>query len=412
LTFLATGFGEKDKRTKFNGVLMSPKTDQRRINGIAHPFNLLNKDLKLVFASNLVGSFGDGLYAYLLPYYITKNLEASPVEVGILYAVVGLVAAITLFLAGMFADKYDRKKIMIAGWAAWVPAPLIFSFAGNWLEALPGMILWGFWLGGPTSTAYIVTAADRRNLTLTFTVLSSAWSFGYIFSPALGGYLAEEIGMRIVFYLASFFYFLACLALLMISSQRAASTQQTVEKSYPDKTMLIKFSFLFAAIMFILLLFRPFVPQFLADIYHYGEFEIGVLGSIAFTGSAVLGMLLGRVGDVWKKSYALAASMGLCSLSLCLLMAFGNLYILTITFFIAGSSYITWSLMGAIIGSEAPESSRARWVSVPQTISMLSSTVAPYVGGFLYEFSPYYPFIIAAATTALLALFLIAKTFE
>jgi MFS family permease len=390
---------------------MSAKANRRKILGITYPFSVLNKDLKLVFASNLVGSFGDGLYAYILPYYITKNLGASTVEVGILYAVVGLVAAVTLFLAGLFADKYDRKKIMIAGWAVWVPAPLIFSFAGSWLQTLPGMVLWGFWLGGPTSTAYIVTAADRENLTLTFTVLSSAWSFGYIFSPALGGYIAEKIGMQIVFYLASFFYAFACLTLLLVSSQRAVSSmQKPAEKSY---SAMVKFSILFAAIMFILLLFRPFIPQFLADAYHFGEFEIGVLGSVAFFGSAVLGILLGRVGDKWKKSYALAVSMGLCSLSLCLLLAFGNFYILIITFFLVGSSYIAWSLMSAIIGPIAPESFRARWVSIPQTVSMLSSTIAPYVGGVLYyEFSPYYPFLVAIVTTAFLSLLLVARAFE
>jgi MFS family permease len=146
------------------------------------PFGILTRDLKLIFASNLIGSFGDGLYSYLLPYYMAESLKATSVEIGILYAVVSLVAALTLFLAGMFADKYDRKKIMIAGWIAWMPVPLIFSFARNWLQMLPGMILWGFWLGGPTSTAYIVTTADKNRLTLTFTVMSAAWSFGYLFS--------------------------------------------------------------------------------------------------------------------------------------------------------------------------------------------------------------------------------------
>ena len=52
------------------------------------PFEVLNKDLKLIFTSNLIGSFGDGLYAYLLPYYMSKNLNTSSVEIGILYAVV------------------------------------------------------------------------------------------------------------------------------------------------------------------------------------------------------------------------------------------------------------------------------------------------------------------------------------
>jgi len=381
-------------------------------------FEVLNRDLRLIFASNLTGSFGDGLYAYLLPYYMSKTLNASSVEIGILYAVVSLVAALTLFLAGMLADRYDRKKIMIAGWIAWLPAPLIFAFAGNWLQMLPGMVLWGVWLGGPTGTAYIVTAADKSRLTLTFTVISAAWSFGYIFSPALGGFLAGVIGMRVVFYSASILYALAGLILIFISSQQAAGyTQRSLEEHYSFFKLLrtrklLTLSIFFASVMFFLMMFRPFVPKFLGDIYHFGDFEIGVLGSVSFLGSAVLGILLGRLGDKWKKSYALSVSMALCSLSLILLMLFGNFLILITIFFLAGGSYITWSLMSAIIGPLAPESIRARWVSIPQTVTMFSSFIAPYIGGILYGVSPYYPFIVAIVATLFLALLVTTQLFE
>jgi len=240
---------------------------------------VLNRDLKLIFASNLTGSFGDGLYAYLLPYYMTENLKASSVEVGILYAVTGLAAALTLLFAGMLADRYDRKKIMIAGWIAWVPAPLIFSLAENWLQMLPGMVLWGVWLGGPTGTAYIVTAADKSKLTLTFTSISAAYSFGYIFSPGLGGYLAGKTGMRTVFYLAFAFYALAGFILIFISSQHAIRyAQYSSEERYSFFKLLrtrklLTLSIFFASMLFILMLFRPFIPKFLADVYHYNDFE-------------------------------------------------------------------------------------------------------------------------------------------
>jgi MFS family permease len=393
-------------------------TIRHKILKLGFPFGVLNRDLKLIFASNLAGSFGDGLYAYILPYYMTETLKASSVQVGILYAVMSLVAASTLFVAGMLADRYDRKKIMIAGWIAWLPAPIIFSFAENWLQMLPGMILWGFWLGGPTSTAYIVTAADKSKLTLTFTALSAAWSFGYIFSPALGGYLANIIGMQMVLYLAFSLYASAGLILIFISSQRAKGhAQRPSEERYSFFKLLrtrklLVLSIFFALTMFILMLFRPFVPQFLADAYQYGDLEIGILGSVSFFGSAVLGILLGRLGDKWRKAYALAASMVLCCFSLVLLTLSGNFPILIITFFIAGGSYVTWSLMGAIVGPLAPESIRARWVSVPQTVSMFSSFIAPYIGGVLYDASRYYPFFIAIAITPFLALLASTKLFE
>ncbi|MCD6445600.1 MFS transporter [Candidatus Bathyarchaeota archaeon] len=364
-------------------------------------FKVLNKDLKLIFISNLMGSFGDGLYAYILPHYMRETLHANPVEVGILYAAVNIVAALTLLLAGMIADKYDRKKIMIAGWIAWLPAPIIFSIATNWLQMLPGMILWGFWLGGPTSTAYIVTSADKKNLTLTFTLISSAWSVGYTFSPALGGYLAEIIGMKIVFYLAFTFYASAALTLVFINSQHAIGYEKDVKehgysflKLLRDRKLLL-LSFFFTLIMFVTMLFRQFIPQFLGEVYKYNDFEIGVLGSVSFFGSAVLGIFLGKIGDQLGKNYALAVSMILGCFSLTVLLLCKSFPILILTFFLIGSTYLNWSLMGAILGPLAPESVRARWISIPQTLSMFGSFIAPYIGGVLYTLSPSYPFIVA-----------------
>jgi MFS family permease len=380
----------------------------RRLLRIGFPIEVLNRDLKLIFTSNLVGSFGDGLYAYLLPYYMKETLKASSVEIGILYALTSLTAALTLLLAGALADKYDRKKIMIAGWLAWLPAPLIFSIAKDWIQMLPGMILWGVWLGGPTSTAYIVTSADKNRLTLTFTVISSSWSFGYIFSPAIGGYMAGKIGMQAVFYMAFILYALAGLVLAFMRSQHAPAQQKTSAGPSTIELLkdrkLISLSAFFASIMFVMMMFRPLVPQFLADAYHYGDFEIGVLGSIAFFGSAVLGIILGKAGDKWGKEYALAASMISCSISLTIMLVTGNLYVLTTAFFLAGASYITWSLMSAIIGPQAPEPIRAKWISIPQTISMFASIIAPYIGGIIYEISIYYPFIIAIGASLALAL--------
>ena len=366
--------------------------------------------MKLLFAVNSVGSFGDGLYAYLLPVFLTENLGASPEEVGILYAAMSLCAALTLLVAGMLADKYDRKKIMIVGWLAWVPAPLIFSLARNWLDALPGMMLWGVWLGGPTVAAYVVATADKNRLTLTFTTISAAWSLGYIFSPALGGYLGGIFGMQLVFLLASFFYSVSCFLLIFVRSQHAATSAQKPSQVHSSffklirTRALLKLSGFFAAIMFVMMMFRPFIPQFLAKVYGFDRFEIGVLGSVCFLGSAVLGIVIGRFGDRTKKSNAIVASLILSSASVILLALSNNFIVLSVTLFLAGGSYMAWSLLSAVVGPLAPENIRARWISIPQTVSMFSSFIAPYIGGILFNASPYYLLIAAAAASCIMAL--------
>jgi len=391
---------------------------QQRVLRWGVPLNILGRDLQLIFASNLAGSFGDGLYSYLLPVYMTENLKANPVQVGILYAIVSLLAALTLLLTGVLGDRYDRKKIMMAGWGLWVPAPIFFALARNWLEMLPGAVLWGSWLGGPTMTAYIATAADKSKLTSAFTAMSAAWSLGYVFSPALGGLLAAAVGMKIVFYLASVLYASAGLILLFISSQGSNRDMQhrPEEDRQPFQFRktggLLKLSIFFAAITFTVMLFRPFVPKFLADIYGYGDFEIGLSGSILFLGSAILGILLGKLGDRYRRSYALASSLTLSSLSLILLMIFRDFYTLMAIVFVAGCSYTLWSLMNAIIGLQAPESVRVRWFSIPQTVGMFCSFIAPYLGGVMYDASPSYPFIAAIALMLLLAVLASTKILE
>jgi DHA1 family multidrug resistance protein-like MFS transporter len=368
----------------------------------------LNRDLKLVFICNLVGSFGDGLFAYLLPVYMGNTLRADSVQIGILYAVTSLLAAITLLVSGTLADRYDRKKIMIAGWIAWLPAPLIFSFARNWVEMLPGMIMWGFWLGGPSGTAYIITAADKNKLTFTLTTMSAAWSIGYILSPATGGFLAGSIGMKPVFYSAFILYALACSALFFIKSQHASRAQTDLKSDYSFRRLvrnrkLLAFSLFFAMLMFVLMMFRSFVPKFVADTYKSNDFEIGLLGSISYASSAALSILLGRLGDKSSKSYPLALTLVLNGASMILLLASGNFSVLVVSFILIGGSYMTWSLMNAIVGPLAPEACRARWIAVPQVISMFASFLAPYVGGFLYAFSPQYPFMVAVVVMPILA---------
>jgi MFS family permease len=175
---------------------------------------------------------------------------------------------------------------------------------------------------------------------------------------------------------------------------------------------LFSVSVFFALIIFTLMLFRPFVPNFLGDVYGYGDLEIGILGSVSFFGSAVLGILLGRLGDLSRKTYSVAASMIICCSSLILLIAFGNFSLLLVAFFLAGGSYVMWSLMSAIISPLAPEHIRARWISIPQAVVMLTSFTAPYIGGLLYDISPYYPLYLAIVLTLPLALLASTKRFE
>ena len=122
---------------------------------LRNPLAILNRDLRLLFTSNFVGAFGDGLYSFLLPVYIQTSLKATPVEVGLLYTILTLCASFTVMIGGVLADRIDRKKVMVFAWALWLPAPIIFSLATDWKMAIPAMIFYGCYFSSPALSAYI-----------------------------------------------------------------------------------------------------------------------------------------------------------------------------------------------------------------------------------------------------------------
>jgi len=380
------------------------------------PAGTLNRDLKLIFVSNFIGAFGDGLYAYILPLYI-RSLEASSADVGTLFSAFMLSAALTIIPGGFLADRFDRKKVMILGWMIWVPLPLMFSVATHWTQLFPVMGLYGFFLSGPATSAYVVTFAKKDRVTLTYTLMSASWMLGYIFSPGLGGYLSTIIGIRSVFFFSFIFYAVAMVMLLFIRSQRAekpSGSRQTEQSGSdsPHAEKIVLLSLFFAVVFFVLNLVRPFVVQFFQDVYGLESFHMGVLGSIGFLGSAFFSIGLGKAGDRWGKMVAATIALLIGGFSFGLFICFDNFFALIFASFLNGASYILWSLMGAAVGSIAPEASRGRWISVSQMASTMAASVAPYIGGVIYQSSPYMPFYIIIAVSPALSLIALTKPFK
>ena len=378
---------------------------------LRNPLAILNRDLRLLFTSNFVGAFGDGLYSFLLPVYIQTSLKATPVEVGLLYTVLTLCASLTVMIGGVLADRIDRKKVMVFAWALWLPVPIIFSLATNWKMTIPAMIFYGCYFSSPALSAYIVASADRRFLAQTFTSISAAWWSGYVFSPSIGGFIASILGMKIVFWLAFFFYLTATIILLFIKSQLPPSTKSAseVRKSRINFKKLVFWMFFFAAIMFFNVLIRPYIPTFLQDNHGFDSFTIGILGSFMFAGSAVLGVMIGKIGDKMGIEKALLTCLFLAGASIYLLQTTNNFVILTAIFFFLGTTYTPWALMNATVSKFVPREIYGRWVAIFQTASMLSAFIAPYIGGVLYEISYSTPFNISAITSITFAFVMLIK---
>ncbi len=342
------------------------------------------------------------------------ELKADAVQLGAVFSILNLASALTIIPGGILTDKYDRKKILFFSWLVWAFAPLAYSLADRWSQLFVGAALWGASMfGAPAITAYVINSVKKESVMSATSIVSASWTMGYVFSPAIGGYLADTFSMRLVLHLSFIFSLLSTSVFLFIASQhpKKASVTQPSPLSVVgyNKRKMVLWAGLLATIAFTLYLTRPFVVPFFQDELHLSDFQVGVLGSATWLGAALLGVFLGRIGDRWKKAGAVFVCMIFYLASVIVLILFRQLPTAALASFLMGGSFLAGTLVSSLIGSIAPEARMGRWISVPQTTGMLAAVFAPFLGGWLYKNSVYYPFIAAIAVTPVLAVLTLTK---
>jgi MFS family permease len=341
---------------------------------------------------------------------------------GAIISILFLVSALMPIPGGYLADRYDRRKVIFYAWIAWALSPLAYSFATHWLMMIPGTVLWGLsFIGAPALSAYVITSIkDEKKFASVISLVFGTYSLGYVFSPAIGGYLAVNYSMQVVFYLSAIFSGIAtCFYLFLTAQHPKKFERETREQSFHmnddsnahvlKKKKMIAWVVFYALAVFFMSITRPYTPVFLKEVVFLDEFYVGIFGSVAYLGSTILGITLGIVGDRWKRNRAVTTSLVLYLVATVALILTKDFSLLLLIAFILGGSLMIGSIISSIIGSLSPETGRGRWMATPQTASMLAAFVAPYVGGFLYEESPFYPFIVSVVSMPFLVVLSLAK---
>jgi MFS family permease len=110
----------------------------------------------------------------------------------------GLAKAVTNYLAGAWSDRYGRRPVLVAGWIAALPVPLLLIWAPSWGWVVAANVLLGVSQGLTWSTTVIMkidlVGPARRGLAMGF---NEAAGYVAVAGTALAtGYLAEAYGLR------------------------------------------------------------------------------------------------------------------------------------------------------------------------------------------------------------------------
>lgn len=238
------------------------------------------------------------------------ELTHDPLSLGL----VGLAEVIPYFSCALFAghavDHYSRRMFgVLAGAMLFLNALTLMAVSAGWIGGDATLWIYGSiaFTGvarafiGPTYSALFALILPREEYARASGIGSSAFQFGLVAGPALGGILVGWAGKTAAYAVATLLCLGAAAALLSLrvkepppaqSAPVLTSIAEGLRFVYGNQIMLgaqalDMFAVLFGGAVSML-------PAFIHDVFHYGPEGLGILRAAPAIGAVVTGLVLSR----------------------------------------------------------------------------------------------------------------------
>jgi DHA1 family tetracycline resistance protein-like MFS transporter len=164
--------------------------------------------LSFVLLTVFIDSLGFGIIIPSLPPVIME-LTGEPVSTaarwgGLLMAVYAALQFVMAPVFGALSDRYGRRPILLASLFAFGVDFLLTGLATSMVWLFLGRAFAGvFGASFATAGAYIGDISNDATRARNFGLIGAAWGSGFTLGPVIGGFVAEEIGLRAPFYTAA-----------------------------------------------------------------------------------------------------------------------------------------------------------------------------------------------------------------
>ncbi len=158
----------------------------------------MNRKVAIFSISLLPLMVSSGMMYSVLPLYISDELGANRIQIGLLFTTAAITGTLTSIYIGKLADRVGRKPLILLAQILFAMVMLVYSSIKYYLYAFPVHVLEGFaWASvGVAAPAFIadITGKDERGEAMG--IYNTVWSLGWVIGPFLGGTLAEIFGFR------------------------------------------------------------------------------------------------------------------------------------------------------------------------------------------------------------------------
>lgn len=256
------------------------------------------KAFRTIWIAQLVSVFGDFLALFGVISFITFRLHGTAVDVTSVTIAYFIPLAIVGPPAGVFVDRWNVKRVMIASDLIRAALILLLVFVHDVREICVIFVLLSTVSSffGPAQSVTLRTVVPREGLLAANAMMSQAFYLVRIVSPALAGALVAWLSEKVTYYFdsASFLFSAAMIATLAVARPQTELRDKNLKALTADFIEGNKFifthsglAFVFiamAAAMFMLSSFSPLISIYIRDSLAAGSFLFGIISAMVGVG--------------------------------------------------------------------------------------------------------------------------------
>ncbi|MFZ2199818.1 MAG: MFS transporter [Microgenomates group bacterium] len=380
-----------------------------------------NRQMMTIFLVVFIDLLGFGIILPLLP-YIAEKYAATPVVIGLLSGSYSLFQFIAGPILGRLSDRYGRKKLLIISQLGSMAGYVLLALAGSLPLLFLSRIIDGI-TGGNISIAqaYMADVTDKKTRAKGMGLLGAAFGIGFMFGPAIGGYLSHW-GFAAPAYFAAFISLLSSLATVLflketVNVSKARLSPKTamtfVElkhllKTPPISTLLLTFFLLSLGFSGMQGTYALLVQAK----FNWGPTQVGyifaLIGIVAIiTQVKVLSVLTAKLGEyqtLITSLLILALGFGIISMT-----SYIPLFIIGNILMPLGNSLANPTLT-AIATENIPKEEYGESLGLLQSSGSLGRIFGPVIAGEIFShFNHNTPMLLSSLVFLLIAVFIIPR---
>jgi MFS family permease len=366
----------------------------------------LNRSLVFVALALLLWGFGEGMFFNFVPIYLDRQFLLSKYEIGLVLGAFGFSMAITHIPAGHLADRLGRRPLLIIAWLLGLVSALVMGLALALPLFLVGLFGYGLtaFVSAPLSS-YVTAARGRLPVGTVLSLTTATFATGMVLGPVTGGWIGDNFGMRMSFFVAAVVFVFSSIFILLIERQPIDSHDPDAPPPDLKSNQHFRtFMGVLALAIFAMYLAQPLTPNFLEGVRGLSLSQTGIIFTAGALGNSVMAILLSRVPP--RRGFLLAQA--LVSLFALLIWKGTSLPIFVLGYFLLGGFRAGRPMALAQARELVHDSQMGVTYGIMETISAVIFILTPPLAGILFERDPMivYPLSIGLIVVSILVSYL------